>query len=198
MDDSFAYVASLSLQECFEKTEGLISLEAAALLYNLAKDVTDGCIVEVGSYRGRSAVALGRGSLDGHRVPVFAIEPHEEFTGVLGGKFGPVDRGAFYQAMLDTSCYHVVRLINLGSTMVAPNWNRNVSLLWIDGDHTYEGVKTDFESWLPHLNANATVVFDDVKNPKLGPSQLIKELIDGGDFEERQRVGKVAVLVRKQ
>lgn len=197
MDDSFEHVAPLSLQQCFEKTEGMISFEAATLLYDLAKRVKEGCIVEVGSYRGRSAVALGRGSLDGHRVPVFAIEPHEEFTGVLGGKFGSADRGAFYQAMLDTSCYHVVRLINLGSTMVAPNWNRKVSLLWIDGDHSYKGVKTDFESWLPHLSASAMIIFDDAKNPNLGPSQLIKELIDGGDFVEKERVGKVAVLVRR-
>lgn len=197
MNDSFGKIASLSLKECFDKTEGMISFEAAVLLYDLAKQVTDGCIVEVGSYRGRSTVALGRGSLDGNRVPVYAIEPHEGFTGVLGGKFGPADRGSFYQAMLDTSCYHVVRLVNVGSTIVAPNWDKEISLLWIDGDHTYEGVKTDFECWLPHLAPGALIVFDDAKNHSLGPSQLIEELIARGGFEEKQRVGKVAVIGRK-
>lgn len=186
----------MTLQECFDKTEGMISFEGATLLYEMAKQVSRGCIVEVGSYRGRSAVALGRGSLDGHKVPVYAFEPHEEFTGVLGGKFGPEDRGAFYRAMLDTDCYKVVRLINLESRMVSPNWNKSVQLLWIDGDHTYEGVKTDFDCWAPHLASDALVALDDTKNPDLGPIRLVNELIEK-DFEVKERVGKITVLQRQ-
>ena len=187
----------MTLKECFDKTEGMISFEEATLLYELARRVTRGCIVEVGSYRGRSAVALGRGSLDGHGVPIYAIEPHEEFTGVLGGKFGSADRGAFYKAMLDTSCYDIVRLLNVASKIVAPNWDKQVSLLWIDGDHTYEAVKADFECWAPHLTADALIAFDDTKNPRLGPKQLIKELVEEKGFEEKRKVGKVTVLGRK-
>lgn len=187
----------MTLQECFEKTEGMISLEGATLLYEMARRVKKGCIIEVGSYRGRSAVALGRGSLDGYKVPVYAIEPHEEFTGVLGGKFGPEDRGAFYRAMLETGCYSVVRLINLGSRIVAPNWDKEVQLLWIDGDHSYEGVKADFDAWSPHLAADAIVAFDDTKNPKLGPIKLVNELVEQGRYTIRERVGKITVMRRK-
>lgn len=171
---------SAKLREYFDQTEGMISYDEASLLYSLAKGVKDNCIVEIGSYRGRSTVALGRGSLDGNKVSVYAIEPHEEFIGILGGKFGPLDRGAFYKAMLDTSCYHVVRFINLSSEFVCPNWEKKVSLLWIDGDHTYRGVKRDFECWLPHLAANATIAFDDSTNPGLGPRQLIDDLLKKG------------------
>lgn len=160
----------------------------------MAKDVRTHAIVEVGSYRGRSTVAMGRGSLGGHRVPVFAIEPHEVFTGVLGGEFGPSDRGAFFKAMLDTSCYHVVRLINLSSEIVAPNWNRSIGLLWIDGDHTYDAVKRDFACWSPHLVRGAYVAFDDSTNPALGPKQLIDELVAQGSYSIVQTVGRVTVL----
>ena len=34
-----------------------------------------------------------------------------------------------------------------------------IDLIFIDGDHTYEGVKTDFESWFPHLRKGAIILF---------------------------------------
>ncbi len=182
----------------FDKTEGMITFEEAKLLYTLAKELSSGCIIEVGSYRGRSTVALGRGSIDGHKVPVYAIEPHEEFTGVLGGKFGPPDRAAFYKAMITTGCYQIVRLVNLSSEVVAPNWTKKVGLLWIDGDHTYQGVKRDFRCWFPHLTSDALVAFDDSTNPELGPRKLIEELTAGDHFEKAQQVGKVTVIRGKK
>jgi hypothetical protein len=182
------------VEDFLDRTEGMTSLAEAKFLYELAREVRSGCIVEVGSYRGRSTVALGRGSLDGHRVPVFAIEPHQTFTGVLGGRFGPPDAGAFYRAILETGCYHVVRLVSLSSEQVVAGWRLPVGLLWIDGDHSYDGVRRDLESWQPHLLAGATVVFDDADNPALGPHRLIAELLSGGGYEKVKDFGKITVL----
>lgn len=182
------------LKSCFDQTEGMVSFDEAVLLYCLAKGVRSGCIVEVGSYRGRSSVFLGRGSLDGANVPVYAIDPHKSFIGVLGGVFGPKDRTAFYQAMLDNDCSEIVSLINLSSEGFSSSWSESISLLWIDGDHSYSGVKRDFGCWLPHLETNAVIAFDDATDPKLGPFQLIDELTASGRFEEVANVGKVVVM----
>jgi predicted O-methyltransferase YrrM len=182
------------LAHYFNMTEGMISFEEAQLLYSLAKDVNQCCIIEVGSYRGRSSVALGRGSLDGRGVPVFAFDPHEEFTGVLGGQFGAVDRAAFYRAMLATDCYQVVRLINLSSELASSNWNKDIALLWIDGDHAYPAVKRDFHCWAPYLTKNATVAFDDSLDPRGGPRQFIGELLETRQFQQLKQVGKITVL----
>jgi predicted O-methyltransferase YrrM len=182
------------LKSCFDRTEGMVSFEEAVLLYRLAREVRSGCIVEVGSYRGRSSVFLGRGSLDGANVPVYAIDPHKSFIGVLGGVFGPKDRTAFYRSMLDNDCSEIVSLINLSSEYFSSSWSEPISLLWIDGDHSYEGVKRDFRCWLPHLQTNTMIAFDDATDPKLGPRKLIDELAVSKRFEEVVNVGKVIVI----
>jgi predicted O-methyltransferase YrrM len=182
------------LKAAFEATEGMVSFDEFRLLYELARGVRQGAIVEVGSYRGRSTVALGLGSLDGHRAPVFAIDPHEEFTGVLGGRFGPEDRAAFYRAMLETGCDRVVRLVNLASEVVASGFDRKVALLFVDGDHRDEAVRRDFHAWLPHLESGAFVAFDDSLDPKLGPARLIGHLVATGLFAAKAVAGKLTVL----
>jgi hypothetical protein len=119
------------LKKWFANTEGMIGLEESLFLYYISRQVTKGCIVEVGSYRGRSTVFLARGSLDGYKVPVYAIDPHQDYVGVLGGVFGPKDRGVFFKAMLDNNCAEIVRLVNLSSEIISVGWQESVSLLWI-------------------------------------------------------------------
>jgi len=175
---------------------GMIDERQVTTLFDLATAVTEGVIVEVGSWRGKSTSALGRGSQRGHSVPVYAIEPHEPFTGIFGGNFGPKDRKAFYQSMLKTGCWDTVRLVNLSSEAVTPNWHKPVGLLFIDGDHTYEGVKRDFECWEPHLLPHARVAFDDAVQQDGGPFRLIGELVASGRWRALQEFGKMAVLER--
>ena len=117
-----------------DRIEGMISLREADLLYRLAGRANGcGCIVEIGSYRGRSTVALAEGATSS---AIFAIEPHEVFEGVLGGSFGARDRAHFYRAMLRSGAYERVRLVNLPGRVVAPGWSEPVALLWIDGEMT--------------------------------------------------------------
>ena len=173
---------------------GWLSAQEAALLYREALAVDEGCIVEVGSFRGRSTTALGLGVRAGHGVPVYAIDPHEPFSGPLGGDFGPEDRGAFFRNMLRTKLYRHVRLVNLPSTVVAPGWDQPVGMLWLDGDHNYEAVRADFLAWQPHLLPGAAVIFDDATKPDLGPARVVPEAIAEHGLVEQERVGKVVLL----
>jgi hypothetical protein len=71
-----------------------------------------------------------------------------------------------------------------------------VALLWLDGDHTYEGVTRDFRCWRPHLAPHAVVALHDSNDPKLGPARLIDEIVASGDFAVEARVGLTTVLRR--
>ena len=53
--------------------------------------------------------------------------------------------------------------------------------IFIDGDHSYAGVKRDYESSLPYLSENGLMIFHDVwwdvePRPVKGPIQLLQEL----------------------
>jgi hypothetical protein len=49
------------------------------------------------------------------------------------------------------------------SVKEAENWdNESVDLLFIDGGHSYEQVKADYEAWLPKVEKDGVIIFHDV------------------------------------
>lgn len=186
--------ARVDLPAFLARAEGMFTPEEGLALSAYAARSTD-AIVEIGAYRGMSAVALAHGARSrrphGH---VFSVEPHEPFIGVFGGRFGPEDRAAYYRVMLETGCYRDVSLVNLRSTEAAGGWQRPIGLLLIDGDHTYDGVRADIDAWGAHVVPGGVVAFDDSVDPQIGPYRVIRELVTARTYEPLERVGKVTFL----
>ncbi|WP_207263998.1 class I SAM-dependent methyltransferase [Desulfovibrio sp. Huiquan2017] len=176
---------------------GGVTLEEASALRRYAALAGAGCIVEIGSYQGKSAVALAMGVLDRGAQPrpmIYCVDPHREYTGFYGGRFGPEDRGRYYQTMLSTGAYRHVGLINLPSEDVASSWKEPVGMLFIDGNHHYEGVRADADNWMPHVPVGGYVAFDDAADEQCGPHRVIEELSATGRFRRLEQVGKVVFL----
>lgn len=63
--------------------------------------------------------------------------------------------------------------------------NELVDFLFIDGDHTYHGVKTDFEMYSPMVRKGGVVAFHDIgKNEEGGVYNLWQELKKNYKFKE--------------
>jgi glycosyltransferase involved in cell wall biosynthesis len=178
-----------------EGLEGGITTHEAALLRRLAASASGGCIIEVGSWRGKSAVALALGVRDrAAPIPIFCIEPHRPFVGFYGGQFGPTDRGVFYRVMQRTGAFREVALVNLSSEDVAATWASPVGLAFIDGDHRHAQVRRDFECWDRHVVLGGLIAFDDAIDPACGPARLVAEIVQTGCYRIIETVGKIVVL----
>jgi hypothetical protein len=149
----------------------------------------------VGSWRGKSAIALAAGAAESAAAPlVYCIDPHRPAVGVYGGKFGPHDRPEFYRAMLRAGCAERVALVNLPSADAARAFGQQVGLLFIDGDHTEAGVQADVDAWFPRLLPGAMVLFDDAQDPDIGPLKVIERLTRDGRFRVVDGVGKIVAV----
>jgi hypothetical protein len=107
-----------------------------------------GAVVEIGSYAGRSTIALafGRKAAPGGGI-VYAIDvsPHEDFS-------ANVERAGLSNWVV---------LIVGRSTQIVQSWNRPVGMLFIDGDHSHLGCAKDIRCWSPHIVVGGLVVFHD-------------------------------------
>jgi predicted O-methyltransferase YrrM len=173
------------------RTEGQITPAEAWRLTELAGGVSEGeVVVEVGSYRGRSAVALAAGLRPGSKIRIFAVDPHDEFRGLRGGVFGPPDQAALYRNLSRAGVGEAVAVVSLRSTEAAAGWpSPNIGLLWLDGDHSYEAVTGDFAAWRRHLAPGAVVAFHDSDTEDV--ARVLDELEERGDLVRRGRVASL-------
>jgi MMP 1-O-methyltransferase len=150
-----------------DSIEGWLSKFEAELLFALARLVPAGqSIVEIGSYKGRSTVALAAGVRAG--VPIYAVDPHTgDRTQVEAGMV--IDTWDEFRANLARANAASVIPVRLPSVEAAASYcGPGVAMLFIDGWHSTEAVIADFESWKPHLVGTPTIVFDDWPNPEVG------------------------------
>ena len=169
--------------------EGQMSTEETKTLVTLASRIRpDHVIVEIGTYRGRSAAALAFGSKHGNHSRVYAIDPHTEFCGVRGGKFRLQDQRELYRNLLRMGVAEIVAVVCLNSVAAAKAWSeRNVGLLWLDGNHQYEAVRGDYQAWCPFLAEGAIVAFHDSDLPDV--RRLLAELEQTGALTLGGRTG---------
>jgi predicted O-methyltransferase YrrM len=119
-------------------------------------------VVEVGSWKGRStialALALGRPP-NGH---VFAIDPH---TGSQEHRTGGVKVDTypdFVRNLQVSGVEDVVRPMRMTSHEARPHFgDHSVDVLYIDGSHEYEDVRLDIHDWSSALADGAMAAFND-------------------------------------
>ena len=78
---------------------------------------------------------------------------------------------------------------------VVKTWNKPIDILHIDGLHTYEAVKNDFEKWSPFVKENGIILMHDtmVDDPKFGVSRFFKEInLPKTNFEHCNGLGVVS------
>ena len=153
---------------------GWLSPQEGRLLYDLARGAPDhGCIVEIGSWQGRSTIWLAAGSRGGRGARVVAVDPHR---GSRLHAEGEDTELALRTNLESAGVSDQVDVLVATSREAAAGWTRPISLLWIDGDHAYESVKEDFLLWEEHLLDGGIVALHDTLYWD-GPARVVSELL---------------------
>jgi predicted O-methyltransferase YrrM len=133
-------------------------------LFSLAYSLQDrGEIVEIGTNVGTtllmfaSAQKLKRSK---RRVNTIDIHPQDSLTANI--------------ARVDLSTY--VNVIVARSADVAITWNKPIEMLFIDGDHSYEGCLSDIEHWGRFVIKDGYLVFHDFADG-MGVPRAVHEAI---------------------
>jgi predicted O-methyltransferase YrrM len=173
--------------------EGYMGEEECLYLYHLACKVPrGGAVVELGSYKGRSAVAMAQSGRFVWAIDRFTPEP-EDFNPLPDHK-----SGNFFANDIKANAerYDVrVRVIEADTNEAYRFWLATnkppIFLLHIDADHNYEAVKQDFEQWSQFVVEDGVIVFDDSLWP--GVQQLLMEIEDWAPIPGPQVGGLTAM-----
>lgn len=168
------FMDTRGLLEIIRPVDGWLFDGEAILLHHLANRCSGkGCIVEIGSWKGKSTICLAKGTESGSRVRVYAIDPHAGSAEhhANGKTIWTYDE--FKQNVRVAGVEHLVVPILKTSVEAARDFSQAVELLFIDGAHDYESVRQDFEAWSPKMVEGGVIAFHDTTWP--GPGKVVME-----------------------
>ena len=180
------------IRELIKDVEGYLSFQEAVFLYNTAKNVKNGVIVEIGAYKGLSTICLGLGSKERNKVKVFSVDPHKWDN----------TKEDFLKNIKKYKVDDVVIPVYKKSCEFVNEFKRSISFLFIDGDHRKNAVENDFIYWFPKVEEGGIMSIHDVTNfpgPKEIAIQYICKtknfsnvgLVDSLIYGQKSRKGKL-------
>jgi cephalosporin hydroxylase len=148
--------------------DGMMPPDELLAMYKLAFNAcVDGDFVELGAWKGLTTCYLATACRQRGRGRVFAVDTFEgtrehetRYASITNA--GGTTLPDFEASIRGVGMDHLVTPCSGYTTeVVKAHQNRRIAFLLIDADHSYEGVKADFESWFPLVTLGGTVVFHD-------------------------------------
>jgi predicted O-methyltransferase YrrM len=145
--------------------EGWLTEAQAKRLWDRARDVrVGGRVVEIGSFRGRSAIVIASAMPDG--VELVAIDPH------AGGDRGPqeiqaeaergdADHRAFGENLTRAGVMSRVRHLRLPSAGALTSVDGDIDVLYVDGAHRFGPARNDLVRWGARVREGGTMLVHD-------------------------------------
>jgi predicted O-methyltransferase YrrM len=200
------------LRKAAEAAVGFMPPDEGLALYAAAASAPPGGpLLEIGTYCGKStlylaAAARERGTIvltvDHHR----GSEEHQpgwEYhdPALVDPAVGRLDTlPTLRRTLHGAGVEDVVVAIVARSPIVAAVWSTPLALLFIDGGHTEEAARRDYDGWARHVMPGGVLVIHDVfEDPADGgqaPYHIYRTAVDSGAFVEISVTGSLRALRR--
>jgi predicted O-methyltransferase YrrM len=172
-----------------------LQFDEAALLYRLGRDATAGPIAEIGRFKGGSTFVFASAMRDG--VELWSYDFHVALRADMPGE--QLD-GELRAALERYGLAHKVHLLVADSRTADPP-PAPLEVLFIDGDHSYEGAKADCARWGAFVRPGGHMLFHDAVdtggygNHYPGVVRAVSEL--GAGWERQADAGSIAHFVKR-
>lgn len=193
--------------------KGFLDEKEGIRLYETALEASRfGPCLEIGSYCGKSTIYLGTAckenkgalfSIDHHRGSE-EQQPGEEYFDpeLFNYQAGYVDTFSEFRKTLEKAGLEdTVVPIVCRSEIAARSWATPLSLVFIDGGHSYEDVSTDYSCWAGFISPKGYLLIHDIfTDPEKGgqaPYEVYKSALASNRFQELPMTGTLGVLRRK-
>lgn len=133
--------------------------DSAWTLFGLVKSLKPEVCVEIGSARGWSTCLIGLALRENGRGRLHAIDPHT--SNDWSDKNSSNSRQVLEANLEKVGVSELVEIHQKYSTEAAKGWTAPIDLLFIDGDHSYEGVKQDWDLFSPFVKEFGVTLFHD-------------------------------------
>ncbi|UCF93213.1 MAG: class I SAM-dependent methyltransferase [Desulfobacterales bacterium] len=198
--------------ELVRSVKGFLDEAEGRCLYEFAlQGSRRGPCLEIGSYCGKSTLYLGLACQKNNSI-LYAIDHHrgseEQQPGqeyfdpdLFDPQTGRVDTFKEFRKTIERAGIEdaVVPMV-CRSEVAAHRWATPLSLVFIDGGHSYRSALTDCEAWSGHILSGGYLIFHDIfQDPQKGglaPYRVYMRAIASGLFRELTRVKSLGVLQR--
>lgn len=199
--------------DLLNRIKGFMDDAEVIRLHDIAKNAAAmGPLLEIGSYCGRSAVILGRACQERESI-LFTIDHHrgseeqqpgEEYfdPDLFDERTGGVNTLPFLRESLALAeIEDFVVPIVAPSTVAGRMWGTPLSLVFIDGGHSYEAALNDYLTWAPHIMPGGYLVIHDIfLDPEKGgqaPRQVYEKMLKDERFRALEMTLTLGVLQRR-
>lgn len=159
-----------------ESIEGWLSEPEQLALLHLPSQVDHltGGIVEIGSFKGKSTIALALGSsvMSRKKRPIYAIDPFV------------VPPYTFFEANVKQhGLEKFIKPIKKHSNKAYKECPKTIAVLFVDGDHEYMTVKHDINHYAARVVKGGLIAFHDYSSYWPGVVKAVNELCHNNKYE---------------
>lgn len=168
------------------------------LLYKMAMNTTEGCIVELGTFHGAGTIQLCLGTRAGSNLPVYTIDDYTRKKGWIGETYKPRDRRKFRRNLRRAGVEAFLIKMDIDEAVIG--WEAPIGLWYHDVGRVQNRPNrfwSDWIKWNKHILPGGHALIKDTEHGDFGATEKIDLILGTGAWEHVLFRYAITILKRK-